>query len=394
MKLYIPEDIVIDILIRIPAHHVIKLRRVCRRWKDIIRTKHFRNSHSIRSKESASSSFCSSLIIFRERGDGADQLSVIDKWEQAAESGGQIFLRGNPNLKREFWNRFVKYRVDYSQDGFVVMYSTGRKVAGKSLVNLIYNPITGETVMIKSKNKFSILALFFNPWLKQYCVIVKIKGESSKYEILNLSCLPFCRRALIMPILDRCLSSPVVINNEYIYWKVEMSWPWCGCLIIFFNIEAETFGFLPHPKPHFRNDCVVNKHKNMHIVKIYDDICFIRQECPVVDYLVLNVWTLIDSTKNRHRRVWSKAYKVKIDIHKFNVDRRAFDPYSGICKRMTVDNGELLLEHFFGGVFAYNFESGTVRKIAVSSQSAKFSMYFPSFASIRNRKSRSSVIRI
>lgn len=158
-ELCFPDDVVIEILTRIPACHLLKLRRVCRKWKDLISTQYFLNTHLFRSKECHSSMIIISPLD-RDRDDG--RFVFVDKWDQPAESG-PIFLRGIPyfKFKDELGLNAIDHRVFlYSYDGLVVVDNKKSKINNCSYS--IYNPITGETVMIKSLNDyFFVLAFFF-----------------------------------------------------------------------------------------------------------------------------------------------------------------------------------------------------------------------------------------
>lgn len=235
--------------------------------------------------------------------------------------------------------------------------------------------------------------------VKEYCLLLQRGEPDFRLEILNLGSRPLSLKALKKPNDSR--NNPyrydnygpaVVIDNANIYWKVYGVL--CEQMILTFNIKAEEFSFLAHPLPHSADDyCLTTKHGNMHIVNIHDNLSFVHIEGKIVDYVVFNVWTLKDSADQQQQPPWIKIHKITINVDEFNVLTRelpAVKKYSHLFKVIALENGELLVQYFIERLYAYNIESGTLRKIWVPDDlicKFKICLYVPSLVSFRNCES-------
>lgn len=389
---YFPEDAVIEILVRIPVQQLLKLRGVCGRWKNLISTQYFKNRHTHlrRSKEHDYSSMfvCRQPtisymddIIFGDLG-----LITIDKWEKPGSK--LIYLQGIP----KFYGGKLKDRQRYnicSNSGILVM-ELERDYLRDDYGFTIYNPITGERVLIDgSENGFRICALFLNPWINEYCVILNRSGK--EFEILNLGSHPCCKPLNGPKDLTNgddeyySFDNPLVVDNANIYWLETTHMVECEQLILAFNIRAEEFSFLPHPHPHSLNGCP--DHYNMHIItNIHGHrLSFVQMEmsAPVVTF---NIWTL---EQQQQQPNWIKTYNINIGVCEFNIDRRNRRRWN--FKVLTIRDGEMLFQDRKRRVvFAYNFVLQTPLRIIWkhgtprSWTNFEFLSYVPSFASLSN----------
>lgn len=388
---YFPEDAVIEILVRIPVQQLLKLRGVCRKWKNLISTQYFkdRHTHLRRSKEHDYSSMfvCRQPnrsymddIIFGDLG-----LIIIDKWEKPGSK--LIYLQGIP----KFYEGNLRDRTRYnlcSSSGLLVM-ELERGHLRDDYCFTIYNPITGERVLIDgSETRFRICALFLNPWINEYCVILNRWGK--EFEILNLGSHPCCKplngpKGLTNGDEYFVCKDPLVVDNANIYWLQTRHIVQCEQLILAFNIRAEEFSCLPHPHPYSLNGCP--DHRNMHIItNIHGHrLSFVQMETDA-SVVTFNIWTL---EQQQQQPNWIKTYNINIGVREFKIDYR--NPLIWNFKVLTIRDGEMLFQDKKRGVvFAYNFVLQTPLRIiwkygtSKSRLNFEFLSYVPSFASLNN----------
>lgn len=137
----LPENVVIQIFLRIPALQLLKFRRVCGRWKDLLSAQSFRNTHLIWSDLS------NPILLLRWNSfePWAKKLTMFDKWEQR---------RDVSSFKDD------KLRFDMNHDEYPLflwrfncIFRDRIEPEHHYFACPIYNPVTVETVIIdNSKN--------------------------------------------------------------------------------------------------------------------------------------------------------------------------------------------------------------------------------------------------
>lgn len=379
----VPEEVEIEILARISALQLLKLRRVCGRWKDLISTQYFRNTHLIRSKEPESPQ---AMIIFK-----LEERKVTILSDKSEKLGETIVLKDLPNCEEVNFSW-----ISLCYDGFIVIERVRHAITRIILDAIIYNPVTREVVVIdgsETRSNFLIYALFFNPRINEYCAILlemSFMGMYDlKFEMLNLGSRPHRRKTL--KTLDRMrmhsyqpgMHAVLVINNENIYWQVGGKC--CQEFILGFNIKAEEFCFLPHPPLSQCQELEAEGHYNdynLHIAHIHGCLSFV-QYTHTPSAVTFNMWTT--ATAEEAPLKWVKTYTVVIHIG-FSACR-----LNSKFELLTIKNGEIVFanHHIKVCVYAYNLQKRTIRRIFYKkNRIVRFFHHVPSFASINSSESK------
>ncbi|KAK3417197.1 hypothetical protein EUGRSUZ_H02934 [Eucalyptus grandis] len=137
----IPEDVVVDILLRLPAKSLVRFKCVCKRWRSLISDRAFAKSHLQRVK--AADLIPSQRIIIGGRN---SPLKTVDY--EALDGGGEGRMVVPHGIKPLWESRIVG-----SCDGLVCLLGPSNFV--------IYNPTTGEYIELPSSD-FVDHAMYFS----------------------------------------------------------------------------------------------------------------------------------------------------------------------------------------------------------------------------------------
>ncbi|KAI5658210.1 hypothetical protein M9H77_27003 [Catharanthus roseus] len=381
--LFLPDDVVMEILSRMPVVDVLKCRRVCRRWNSLILTSCFSDMH-----RKNHSSF--PMIVVQEKlycYNMTNLLLLVDRLE--------------PSRKRTKLRKFcVDSILPVSKDLFIFrLHYDGLFVMGNLNVDrfVIFNPITRDKVnlMIPTVPECDVMGMFFHPLIKEYCIIWGsfVANPKPLFKMVNLSSKPFCKD--INPsaslVEGRILHSkdpkvPVVIEKDAIlYWMVDNCPENHSCeeTIMAFDIKSEEFSFVPHPGPRHQ-DCNHEKHLNMQIFKMDGHLSLLQKTTKSRSVFIIDIWSLKDSAAG----LWMKIHSVPINIDQLGNVGWFDDRY---FVAMVVVNGELFAHYRWRGwiqrIFGCNLETGIVRRMSRTYTYCCMDTYIPSFVSLKNCRS-------
>lgn len=368
--IHLPDDVVLEILKWLPVTDVLKYCRVCKRWRDLISTQHFKEMHV---KSCSPPMVLVSIVGVQGR---TKLLLLQNIWDTTRK---RLTI-----LKFDASSAFQSCLIS-TYEGLIVFYNDYACCG-----DFIFNPISGDKFSISrpTGSGFTFFGMFFNKWIKEYCVLWGSFYKAGNVQIKMLIMgVQQSFRDLKPPnlLMKKPKCPPVFIGDATLYWLLlprDLNGRYVSCdeVIMKFDTRKEEFTLIPHPI--MAKYCSKSEHANLHIVKIGDYLSFVRLRCG--ESFRVDIWTLKDSGA----RLWLKTHKVSFDYW----DGITFDHihyYLSDIEVMAIENGELLLNLWPGArgvrLYACNLNNGTVRKIGRAyDNSEKFCMYIPSFASPQN----------
>lgn len=282
-EVFFPDEIIINILSRLPAENAIRCRLVCRRWRDLASTHAFRELQlQMRS---------SIPMIFVAIDGPVSSNFLLDKWWGHKQTN-LVYHRFVAESKDAGRSRSNDYLGKFSHGGLVVFEGL------QSSEVIILNPTSHKNVEItlsKELRGSEIYGVFFNPTLEEYCTLWRLDlGGKVHYKMLNLGSKP-CWREISNPWSHRVKKEgmcPVLID-EHLYWLVSSEQQYsCTCQgdIMEFNIRSEKFDMMHCPVPLDVNCTVFS---DINLLDIDGALSFVLTSR---NYLLLNVsmWKLKD----------------------------------------------------------------------------------------------------
>ncbi|GFY89134.1 hypothetical protein Acr_06g0010740 [Actinidia rufa] len=237
----LPDDIIIDILSRLPAECVLECRKVCRLWLALTSTPHFIEMHL---KRATPEIFVHclyypnwvkdelDLFIFYE---GAKKDKMIKKMH-----AGSImhFLKG------------YRHVLIGSCNGLLLFMSNSQtRIYG------ICNPVTRQFVnlIVPEPSSGILCGFFFHSPTKEFRVLYVVwESIGFVYFIYTFGDKSWRRLANVFPYEPARLVSPVMVNGV-LHWMVDFRSgyngviPPCSNSVMMFNVDTEDFRSMPHP---------------------------------------------------------------------------------------------------------------------------------------------------
>ncbi|KAL3538373.1 hypothetical protein ACH5RR_001739 [Cinchona calisaya] len=344
---HLPDEILVQILTKLPAKSVVRCRCVCRRWKALTSTPAFLELHQ------KNSNITRSITVNRWQSDWF--------WNRKKSTSHECTILNSfdcPVLKSSYPHKFL-----YSSNGLLIFLE---EFPSNSRLQhfILLNPATRQKVRLVTPPG-SIYGVFFHPLVKdhhQYCVLWG-EESSSLYKLLVLRESCYWRELHHdvngpVPWQPR-LQTPPVIVNDVLYWMVgcrhgtRILPRHCGQSIMAFNTKTEKFSAMSHPGPQDQWCKEDPEHLRMHLLEMDDHGLLCLCECAELEPLI-TIWIYENS-----RSLWIRrhAVSVKVDISNY--------PFSKV-RPVAFVNGEVYAEWprevwGGGGSFAFNLVLGTVK---------------------------------
>ncbi|GFY89107.1 hypothetical protein Acr_06g0010470 [Actinidia rufa] len=299
----LPEEIIIDILSRLPADCVLECRVVCRKWLALTSTPYFVEMHC---KRAAPFHFVQSVydsvikneldlfIIF----DGVKK----DKMIERTRAGYMHLKRPNMPLLYGSCNKLLLFRPRF--DG---------------LMYFVCNAVTREQITLTSPVDPGMLCgFFFHLPMKEYRELaVRKEGTGFRYYMYSLVG-KLGRRIAAFSYPPTSFVTPTIVNGA-LHWTVEHKSenediPPCTDAVRMFNMDNEDFRSMPHPG------------KECHSQSIYEKMCLLEMKrklsfCSIYARLI-DIWVLEDYENwywNIVKEVDGAAVKMSDDLHCFHI---------------------------------------------------------------------------
>ncbi|KAF7126396.1 hypothetical protein RHSIM_Rhsim11G0104400 [Rhododendron simsii] len=347
----LPEEILIDILSRLPGNCVLECRRVCNQWLALTSTPSFVEMHLKRAAP----------VLFVQCIDHVEKMDMFI-FDEGAKANQMIKKIGAEFMHLEASHVPI---LSGSCDGLLLF-----RPNFPSSLSIVCNPLTGEKVTIRAPvDPVIVCGVFFHPLTKDYKLLfvhqkqlfAPLGGVAFEYFLYNLG--GQCWRKLDgFPYQPIVLFPPTILNGA-LHWIVNPYWvrvnngdiPPSDNLVMMFNMDTEEFRHMPHPGV----ECPMwEVHKNARLFEMKGKLA----SCHVNNSYVY-VWALEDY-KNW---IWVKRYSVNLhlDVKRYPFDITHISPsyWNSLITLVGIQNDELLFDWNSRGVFRYNLLQKTIKQI-------------------------------
>ncbi|XP_030533266.1 F-box protein At3g07870-like [Rhodamnia argentea] len=338
----LPDEVVTDILSRLQADQVVKLRSVCRRWCALTAAPNFAQRHLEKAAP---------LIVFQafywtyHRRDGFHLFYVDTCSKRKKKLIGKIsstrILHMSSTTQRHL-------KLCGSCNGLLIFQrGTPDKYDFEKVAPFTYyicNPIIQELITVRAGGK--VFGFFFHSLANEYQLLRFNQSSDDQFRFGIGSLGPMMWREVgPFPYRPRELNAPPVVNG-CLHW---MAIGPCSHSIMLFRIEDGEFRFMPHPGK-LNQSC--EGHENMHLLSSKGRLYAYRTYAKV-----LGIWVLEDAASWR----WVKKFNVHLerDLKQFPRSYQGFFE----TKLWDVWNDQLLLMLPGKGLLRYQRQSKRIMKV-------------------------------
>ncbi|XVF30584.1 hypothetical protein REPUB_Repub16aG0071000 [Reevesia pubescens] len=347
----LPDDLIVEILSRLPADEVLKFRRVCRKWRALTSSRQFIEQNV---KHASSILFQQYLHIKLERRLYLEFYFLDEKLKKKM-------------MRRRVCTWFMNGSIDYypsvvdTCDGLLLLRADNPLI---SKAFFICNPITQEVLtLMKPYPEGFVFAIFFHSLSKEYRVLYYrlISGNHMEFFIRSLGLSKYWRRLGTFCQQTIPIQSCKIIDKS-IYWTALPNSTPCTNSIIAFNMENEEFKALGHPGEECSSSTgQCREHMALSQFERYGlALCFIYSKA-------MHVWVL----KDHEKWSWDKMYEVNLDW-----DVKGYPLQKRYLTIGSIQNKEILLEDIRGVIYRYNLQRNTFTSLLFPSKYQKQRFYF------------------
>ncbi|CAL9217041.1 unnamed protein product [Arabidopsis halleri] len=334
----IPNDLIPEILSRLPAKSIARFRCVSKLWESIICRQDFTKLFHTRSSSNPR------LLI------GVEQGGV---WSFFSSPQPQNhYGKSSPVVAADFHMKFSEDRISYHHSyASGLIYFSNRRISNENdgEVRAICNPSTGQYAIlppdltITFRNCGGLLG--FDPVGRQFKVLVH---KESVYQILTLGTENVRWREIICPLTYGYRREHICINGILYYIAVDPAM--VGC----FDVKSEKFKFVHLAPYYFGNSFtkLINYKGKLGVINFENDY---DGGFP----LMLRMWVLEDVKK----REWTKyAYTLRAENKVVNVSQN-------VSVIGVTASGEIVLamdkayKPFY--IFYFNPEKNTLQSVEI-----------------------------
>ncbi|KAM7491723.1 hypothetical protein LguiA_034644 [Lonicera macranthoides] len=380
---HIPDDVIIDILSRLPADCVVKCQRVCRKWRALTSSPSFAELHL----ERGATTTPPSIFLHRvdcpkshKRGELNFRIYDDDDEPGGLKKANNIGRRKRIITKvriQRYGHIMFQYRATVlnSCDGLIMFLATVAEQYHHQA--FVLNPITQELITIHAP--FQICApcgIYRDPSTCEYKLLLSSSSSVHDaviqyYYTCSLKSMVFEKLKYSSTCKNRLRFPPAILLNGSLHWMVDhgrIIEDDCTYAIMVFGAQNEDFRVLPHPgdKSVCRNRPA--EHFNMQLLGTREHLWLCH-----VFWGEIHVWVLEDYAC----WAWDRRYKVNLKWSLWRFPFHLESRYDPITVRILgIHNGvELLISWYMRGMFLYNLEQNTVRKFAIFKVDESY--YFP-----------------
>lgn len=337
----LPDDVMVEILSRLPVECVLNCRRVCKRWEELTWTSHFADLHIKNMADPLVLLHCDSeFYLLYPRSRKGKKISRVKKDPDSLLSPHSTELVGS-------CNGLLLLR---SKDDFTTTY--------------VYNPVMQEETILRNPYRTGyVCGIYFQPLIGEYNVLYVLKqGNNSLYYTCGLTNYSGAKWRQMCSFGYQPASSSIATSaHGALHWinnaqtrKNDHDMPLCSHGILVFDISREEFCTMSHPGKECRS---IRSHYRMQLLEMKQHLAF----CQVDAYnKCLDIWVLEDYIK----RVWVRSYIINLDwnlyLYPFG-NSFALTRYD--IKPLIIHNNELLLAWKSRGIFWYNLRNKKIRKM-------------------------------
>ncbi|KAM7478532.1 hypothetical protein LguiA_026745 [Lonicera macranthoides] len=356
---HLPDDIIVNILSRLPADCVLESRRVCKKWQALTSSPKFAELHL---RNVTSSTFVSiteygddiNMFVFDEQ--AKTDKRVIKIWtspDHLVLNPYKLMLIGSCNglLLFEEFNIFSRIYIlnPVTQEQRFITFT--RNCPGY-LCGVYFHRLT---------EKYKLLTVYDDR--NCYCYMTNNLGDKSWIPLTSFSCRPRSRKCHM---LQFSYNVPVNVHGS-LHWLAKskttdkVDTDNCKNAILIFRTDIENFDCMPHPGTACHLGSTVVEHKRMRLLVMKEKLCLCHYH---VKEMKMSIWVLEDYGKWD----WVRRYKVNLDwgfkCGLFEYRDKFISERLKKVKAVCIQNGELLLYwHEKECFFWYHLEKNSVRKL-------------------------------
>lgn len=286
----IPEEILIDILVRLPLKFIFLCMCVCKSWSNLIRSSSFISAHLNWNLTKKAHTFLMALNCNRGKHKILHSLFSNETFNESLNIAHPL------GTKQRFWI--------YGSSNGLVCVSVPHQLRWNSPIYL-YNPSIRKYVILPPTNIvfkrfariFIILSFGFHPKLNDYKVVrmvrfVKKKTSSIEVEVYSLSKLSWKQIAVIPTWIKTmwwyCNSGSSMFNGVA-YWIMTKDDH--SCYLVSFDTSSEAFEEIPVPD-------AIGKTGHPRIDKYRESICLLERNIGDRDHEPehIDMWILRDKS--------------------------------------------------------------------------------------------------
>ncbi|GAA0158905.1 hypothetical protein LIER_38750 [Lithospermum erythrorhizon] len=344
----LPDDILIDILSRLPAHSILQCHRVCRDWRALTSTRQFAEMQFRRAES-----------------------TIFMQCYHPLDHGGTVhFLVFDENAKR-FQKLKFKSKVVAAMKKYGVIKlccSFGGLLLFEKLFPpiacVVIDPFTEVVKWIYFPFGFgcgTVCGLFFQPLASEYKVLLYTNkdyyvygSKSLTWRNITFGSFPFrphvCSPVLLNQALHWILDPASVDDKE-----IDL----CIHAVMVFDMGSEKFHTMPHPNvQQYRVKC---RHIMMYLFE-KDESLYLCDMYDIFDGLI-EMWQL----KDYRNWIWVKRYRLNVQMFPMLRELNQMSyflhwSHKNICI-LSMNKDELLIDWFSYGLFILNLKKMTLREL-------------------------------
>ncbi|KAM7485398.1 hypothetical protein LguiA_001407 [Lonicera macranthoides] len=344
----LPDDVIVNILSRLPADCVLDCRRVCRKWRALTSSPYFAELHIKRATTTtAPSLFVQWLDCDKSVKQGQLNFFIYDKAGQKANNNN-YYDDGRRNIITKILPSSGKAMYHH---GAVVLGSCNGLLmfeASKQRATVfVFNPVTQDLIILPTPFRHTTpCGIYFHPLTSEYKLLLcTFKGRDihqlQTYYTSSLKSKVWNKHHY-SPSCKTRSTQPAILLNGSLHWMVNRNK----------EVNEEDSIVLAQMRSW-------QGHENMYLsLGTRDDLYL----CHISWGEVIRVWVLEDYAG----WVWNRRYKVNLDwaVKRFPFTTAQNGVYSPKdVKVLGIHNGELMMWRS-RGLFSYDLEKNIVSKVA------------------------------
>ncbi|CAI9118782.1 OLC1v1020392C1 [Oldenlandia corymbosa var. corymbosa] len=342
----LPDDVIVDILSRLPAERVVECRRVCKRWRSLASSQYFIDLHL--SRATAPSIFVHSFYNIRR---GKEEFGFFF-YDPTIKKKKVNKLRLCPGLLVS--NMFTRF-FDSCCGLMLITHCPGE------IYWYVFNPLTQEKVSITCPLWGFVCGFFYHPVAKKFQILFRGSvGGCINYYVYTFGSPVW--RCIKPPSFHYrpTLNSPAVYNGA-LYWIADWNYrnynerPPCTCGVLVFDVIKEEFHVMPHPGGRCGDR---SEHEYMSLLVGAEHLYFSN-----VLYWekLIDIWILEDHSKWE----WVRKWKLLLNI----VPATFLEPDHTLkgyplynVKVVHIQDGQIWLDCAKEGLYLYRLDHHTLVK--------------------------------
>ncbi|CAI9103571.1 OLC1v1002082C1 [Oldenlandia corymbosa var. corymbosa] len=347
-SVYLPDDVMINILSRLPAESLLACQKVCKQWRSLtsspcfirlflqrvtpvifMRVNFIRTSHGMLADGHETASF-----LFDHTTSGTLKIQKLKLKEDLMLPGDNYPL------------------ILSSCGGFLLFASPGRYY--------IVNPLTQEHAGFYRPEPGYLRGFFYHSSRNEFKILYALRvGNNYLHEhyIYTLGANNWRKiKAPHLPYSPPPGKSAPAICNGSLHWIVCQTSDWendrpCLCNILVFKMDAEEFFLLPRP---WETSWKKFGYQTMNLFALGDSLAFCNLNCTLG---MIEVHILEDYASGFWVLKWT------LDLRRAERPAVVDHPKLVSVKLLLIHNEELWLDCYERGVYVYHLERNTVRRL-------------------------------